>query len=45
MEVKIIGIPRSLVVAGLDGLAFILLFRQGVLTTLLISLLAGAACL
>ena len=41
MEVKILGVPRSMIVAGLEGLTLLLMFRQGVLTSLSLALAAG----
>ena len=41
MEVKIVGVPRSILVLVLEALTFILMFRQGVLTTLALSVSVG----
>lgn len=41
MEVKIVAVPRSIVVAALEGLALLLLFRQGVLSSLSLGLAGG----
>ena len=41
MEVKIVGVPRSMIVAGLEGLALLLIFRQGVLSSLSLALAGG----